>query len=196
MRSEQEDIFVFKSNTAFDDIRERHLKIHASTWWTRIWTIQEAPLPPTASVVYDAWSMSLEDMLTRGGSDLPTHMDRCCNKFSQQFPTLMRHQLDLQIAEYMSLGFHRHKLGRCGGKLFLNLCQDQYGHRQCHDPRDKVYGMLGLMDNCSGRIVPEYATSIASVFYRVTCKMLDGVRGGLRIFTGPYYGPSTNQWAS
>lgn len=83
-----------------------------------------------------------------------------------------------------------------GIALSLGLCHNHYGHRSCHNPRDKIYGMLGLIGNDSGEIVPDYFEPLQSVFHRATYELLAGPFGGLQNLRGFQYGPSSDKWAS
>ncbi|KAM0702385.1 hypothetical protein Q7P35_011295 [Cladosporium inversicolor] len=87
------------------------------------------------------------------------------------------------------------KLLKEGGSLSLDLCHKHYGHRKCQDPRDKIYGMLGLISHDSGEIVPDYSEPVQSVYYRATCELLAAPLGGLQSLGGFQYGPAPEKWA-
>jgi hypothetical protein len=192
--SEDEDTLVFEHATAFDGIWERSLKVSDSPWWTRVWTVQEALLPPLALLVYDTWSMSLQEVLDHGKSYF-THSSGCCANIHFQFPEEIMAALATQCVLYAQLHSDSRLLA-AGMALSLGLCHKHYGHRKCQDPRDKIYSMLGLIGNDSGEIVVDYAESLQSVSYRATCELLAKPLGGLQSLRGFQYGPSSDKWAS
>jgi hypothetical protein len=74
-----------------------------------------------------------------------------------------------------------------------------YGHRQCHNPRDKVYGLLALVGNISKVkfwLTPNYSRSEHHVFYDATRAMLYRDRSSLKCLTGAQYGAGEGKWAS
>jgi hypothetical protein len=192
--SAEEDTLVFEHGTAFDGLWKGHVKISDSPWWTRIWTVQEALLPPLALLVYDTWSMPFQEVLDHGRNYF-THSSGCCANVHFQFPEDIMAALATQCVLYAQLHSDS-KLLAAGLTLSLDLCHKHYGHRQCRDPRDKIYGMLGLIGNDSGEIVPDYSRSLQEVYYRATCELLARPFGGLQSLRGFQYGPSSDKWAS
>lgn len=69
-----------------------------------------------------------------------------------------------------------------------------YGFRACKDPRDKVYGLLGIVHDTS--FTPDYTHSIDEVFLHATLHMLCHERDTLSSLTGRSYGPAHGKWAS
>lgn len=50
----------------------------------------------------------------------------------------------------------------------------KYGHRQCYDPRDKVYGLLGLDQSGTIDITPDYNLSVAQAYHTVALGIIHG----------------------
>lgn len=192
--SEDGNSLVFEEGTAFDEMWKGHVKVCDSPWWTRIWTVQEALLPPLALLVYDTWSMSLQEVLDHGESYF-THISGCCAQVLLWFPETIMAALATQCVLYAQLQGDL-KLLVNGGVLSLDLCHNHYGHRSCQDPRDKIYGMLGLIANDSEEVVPDYSEPLQSVFYRATCEILTGPFETLQSLRGFQYGPAPDKWAS
>jgi len=185
----------FEPRAAFLNVWNRHMKIYQSLWWSRMWTVQEAVLPPKASIMYDTWSMLFEEFLDHGNKALTSHVKECCGEAFLLLPVRMRIEMILQVTKGDSL---RCDLGRLRREALLNLdsCLVNHGHRQCHDPRDKIYGMLGLINDESRKILPDYSASLASVFYHATSDLLEAPGGGLHSLIGVQHGPSVHKWAS
>jgi len=83
------------------------------------------------------------------------------------------------------------------GKLRRHDLQTQhvvYGFRACEDPRDKVYGLLGVIDHRF--FTPDYTLSKEEVFLQATYTMLCRKWGSLKSLTGPQYGPAPDKLAS
>jgi hypothetical protein len=194
-RSEVDGTYTIRDGNALELLWEKHLRVANSAWWTRVWTVQEILLPPTGKLTYDTWSISLEELLECG--TWPTsHLDlECCNSAIHSLARRFGADLITQLGGYLQLHIQRRPRADCGDADFYGY-HLLSGHRQCHDPRDKIYGLLGIMDK-SGGILPDYSASLASVFYQGTCSMMDYIYlGGFRCLTGPYYGPSGHKWAS
>ena len=192
--SEDGDSLVFEADTVFDGMWKGYVKVNESPWWTRIWTVQEALLPSLALLVYDTWSMTLQEVLDHGKSYF-THVSGCCAEVHLRFPETIMAALATQCVLYAQLQSDLELLAN-GAVLSLDLCHKHYGHRSCQDPRDKIYGMLGLIGNDSGEILPDYSEPLQLVFYRATRELLAGPFGGLQILRGFQYGPSSDKWAS
>lgn len=194
LHHEQEDTLVFENNTTFDGLWKRHLKVSKSPWWTRMWTVQETLLPPVALFMYDTWSMPLQELLDFGES-FATHSAECCAEALLRLPEQMMTVLSTQGMELHQLKVNSKTLAKFTHSS-LDICQAHYGHRQCLDPRDKIYGVLGLIGHWSGKIVPDYSASLQRILYRATRELLDEPQGGLQSLRGFQYGPAANKWAS
>jgi hypothetical protein len=74
-----------------------------------------------------------------------------------------------------------------------------YGVRQCHNPRDKVYGLLGIIGDITDLdiwLTPNYNVSEHEVFYDITKAMLYRDLHSLKCLTGAQCGPAKGKWAS
>jgi hypothetical protein len=138
--------------------------------------------------------MPLQEVLDHGKSYF-THSSGCCENIHFQFPEDIMAALATQCVLYAQLHCDSNLLS-VGTALSLDICHKHYGHRQCRDPQDKIYGMLGLIGNHSGEIVPDYSEPLQSVYYRAACELLAGPFGGLQSLRGFQYGPSSDKWAS
>lgn len=55
---------------AFQEILE-------STWWTRVWTLQESILAPRSTVYYGLWSMPFSNLVS-AVDNYAQHLGSCC----------------------------------------------------------------------------------------------------------------------
>jgi hypothetical protein len=156
-----------------------------------MWTIQEAVLPPKAVVMYDTWSMLFEDFLGHCYKDLETQQMGCCKEASQLIPVNVTNTIWTfhQVCKDLKCDLKELRQGR--KKVRLNSCFGAYGHRECSDPRDKVYGMLALI--YIGRIAPDYSASLASAFYWATRDLLNDEPRALQSLIGVQFGPSIHK---
>lgn len=136
------------------------------SWWTRIWTIQEAILPPRLRVMWGPLSMPWERMsaallsLTTGPVDAGLH--RFIYSPSNGLP------LAILIANFAWV--HNTKLtpGRALSLVFT------WRHRNATDPRDKAYAIMGL---CHKGDLPrtekcDYQLSVTRVYTNLTVDLI------------------------
>ncbi|KAI4909651.1 hypothetical protein J4E90_008350 [Alternaria incomplexa] len=186
---------VYTPDADFNMMCEGFLAIYRSPWWTRVWTVQEAILPKTGTLYFDTWTASLQ-MITECGLYYDQHAWKsCCNYAVSQMPLTMAIALKDFCTITRNLYYDRKRDE--GGDLKQYDLQTQhvvYGFRTCQDPRDKVYGLLGVVDDRF--FTPDYALSKEEVFFQATYKMLRRERGFLKSLTGPQYGPAPYKLAS
>jgi hypothetical protein len=133
-------------------------------WWTRIWALQEVVLASKATIIYSHVSVPW-DMLTDAVNKACMHDKFCCKNIMEQRPGLETYILTEYKAtiicdmEAMRLG-----LGSDAMTLFKIMAQSV--GRDATDPRDQVYGLLGLVTNWYKKppLVPDYKRTIQEIF--------------------------------
>jgi len=189
------DTAIYKPDGDFNLMCEGFLAVYRSPWWTRLWTVQEAILPGTGTLYFDTWTTSLQTV-TDCGLYYDQHAWKpCCNPPVSQMPITMINALKDFCTMTRSLHYDRKRDG--SGKLKRHDLQTQhvvYGFRACEDPRDKVYGLLGVIDDRF--FTPDYTLSKEEVFLQATYTMLCREQGFLKSLTGPQYGPAPGKLAS
>lgn len=192
------DRVVYKADEKFDTIIEAFIAVIESPWWSRMWTVQEAILPKKGLLTHDAWSTSLQT-IAECGINFFHHWTGCCQKAVSQLPL----KLKLTMQEFFGiLATLSDDRIRARARVVNEDVTDNdlrrrhvaYGFRACKDPRDKVYGLLGIVDDTS--LTPDYTHSIDEVFLRATLHMLCHERDILSSLTGRSYGPAHGKWAS
>ncbi|TFA98903.1 hypothetical protein CCMA1212_009374 [Trichoderma ghanense] len=131
------------------------------SWWNRIWTVQEAILPPKATIYW-------------GPCALPwSTLDKASDSFFNGSAPAIHAEfwsngciLDLQAA-LRGLGASR------GEELFQLLWRWRY--RRATDPRDKVYGLLGFRSDISLPSVRmcDYTVDVRTLYYNVTVDLIN-----------------------
>jgi hypothetical protein len=136
-------------------------------WWTRIWTIQEAILPPMATVLYGSFAVKWEvfEMAEKCASQ---HATTCCydifsmagkEKISSEFKTTIS-RFGIRVNSLKGLRTTRRESNT---DTILPLHRILWNHRdrEASEPRDLFYGLLGL----TGMMVPTLM-----VDYRLPCE--------------------------
>ncbi|PTB69293.1 HET-domain-containing protein [Trichoderma citrinoviride] len=131
------------------------------SWWSRIWTVQEAILPPTATVYW-------------GPCAIPwTILDKASESFFNGSAPAIHDEfwdngclLDLQAA-LRGLGASR------GEELLQMLWRWRY--RRATDPRDKVYGLLGFRSDIALPSVRrcDYTVDVRTLYQNVTVDLIN-----------------------
>ncbi|CAN9079626.1 unnamed protein product [Alternaria alternata] len=188
------DRVVYKADEKFDTIFEAFIAVIESPWWSRMWTVQEAILPKKGLLTHDIWSTSLQTIADCGMNYLH-HWTGCCQEAESQLPLKLRSTMIdfFRMLKVLSLD-RRDRLIGYATKDDLRRQHVSYGFRACKDPRDKVYGLFGIVDNTS--FMPNYTHSKDEVFLRATFHMLCHERDNLSSLTGRSYGPAHGKWAS
>ena len=151
--------------------RALELMMHAS-WWSRIWTVQEACLPPSACVLWGPLKIQWKTLTTAAQNlvqdTLPFSMD-----YGELFPN------DITSAFTPSI---------MGVQFALNWVRDgvplleriwRFRYRSATDPRDKIYGIKSLMgeESLPSIMSCDYSLDTATLFKRVTLDLLRDEKG-------------------
>ncbi|CAN9179786.1 unnamed protein product [Alternaria alternata] len=155
-----------------------------SPWWHRAWTVQEAVLPDQAVVICGSWrtpwqSFAMYEKVMR--HYVPNHADGCCRNAD----------LALSSSQAMSLNHVAHNtkmlLGsRCvapGFKTFSEV-SFAYMNRQCSNPLDKIYSLLGLPSLSKIELCPDYTKEVSEVYVEAFCKMVEEAEMSPRCLLG------------
>ena len=154
-------------------------------YFTRIWTQQELALAPETQVRCGAHSTAgyiIGDM-ARAMADYTLH--DVAPGFAGRLGTAAFMPHIVRVAEAFDLRIQSlagHRL-----QLFELLCET----RECEasDPRDKVFGTLGLASLPEPpQIVPDYRKSVVSVYRRVAMRFLETLEHPLDLFCCIGYG--------
>jgi hypothetical protein len=185
---------VYEANDEFEIMSEAFIAVAERAWWTRMWTVQEVILPKQGRFIYDTWSMSLQTFVD-ASKDQDQHFNICCTDAARRLPDKLYNILHgvMVTAILIYSGRIRDDYGNVL-RFSLQRQHVNYGDRACKDRRDKVYGLLGIINELF--LKPDYTRPIEEVFLRATCHMLSEDSSTLSSLTGPYYGPGPRKWAS
>jgi hypothetical protein len=137
------------------------------SWWSRIWTVQEAVIPREATIICGSfiipWSIGYHLLLSfieRRGRDMTSPPSKLAvAQLAQNALTLWTTLQGMKSLEDDRRGIHQ----------VLHMITGSALHpRRCTDPRDLLYGILSLVDMKTLRITPDYSKSIGVVFTELT----------------------------
>ncbi|KAH7310685.1 heterokaryon incompatibility protein-domain-containing protein [Stachybotrys elegans] len=135
-----------------------------SPWWTRVWTVQESTLPSAASLIYGPVSVDLS-LLVNSFESLASHMlaDCCSKNFSHSNPKMRSsiRKLGKEIKNIQLLRSSRQD----GSTVELWEALVRFRERHATDDRDKIYGVLGMINAWpSEPVIPNYRTTAEKVY--------------------------------
>lgn len=138
--------------------------ISKSSWWTRLWVVQEAVLPPEAVIVY-GWISIPWDLFMKVGSKSLNHFEGCCY---ETWRSLLSSEKDTfyKIRGHMSYLTHFHERDTKADNFHQLLWI--FRTRKASDPRDKIYGLLGLCGDPTDDLRPDYSLDTQEVYQRAT----------------------------
>ncbi|KAF7867484.1 uncharacterized protein EAF02_009675 [Botrytis sinoallii] len=129
------------------------IRLFENPWWDRMWTVQEALLGKDTLLISGRRSILQNDLSAIFTSQL-AHSKDGCNPRKSGFIT----------TSFMKMRFLReYRDGSASSSLegLLNV----FGERRCSDPRDKIYGLLGILATKEvDSIHPDYDIDIALLY--------------------------------
>ncbi|KAK0646928.1 heterokaryon incompatibility protein-domain-containing protein [Cercophora newfieldiana] len=148
------------------------LSLISQPWWSRIWTVQEAVLPSRSTVQYGSLQMGW-DVFAAAARNVRQHLAlKCCDV--NWSPRCRAHRPPIA-------SFHQKVsalVDRQSNPLPLENLLRSFRDRTATDPRDMVYGMLGLAhwETVQADIQPDYTLGVAETYASVVRKLvnLDG----------------------
>lgn len=140
-------------------------------WWSRIWTVQEAVL--ARRIIYQCGHRELPDSVMLSMSHnfrKHTTSVRCCTVKQGHF--LVSAHADLATAMNRVQDLDNFQEQARKGNLPFDEVASQFRTRNATDPRDKVYGLLGISQGVSTASI-DYSLSPVQVFDSTTREFLD-----------------------
>lgn len=133
------------------------------SWWTRTWTVQELTLPHTVELLCGpfviSWNLFQESIrcIVSHGS----HNSKCCYDFYLKNYVQGQHIFDetrfrLRVVQDLRA------TQVSGAKVDALALLDNFHNRRASDPRDKVYGILGLLSTTN--IVPDHNLDVRTAY--------------------------------
>jgi Heterokaryon incompatibility protein (HET) len=140
--------------------------------WRRVWVMQEIALCPKAIMVFGHLTMSwdvLSSILDHTGVPDRFHRPFSHQSFEYDVWDLFAQCQVIEHQRDAVRGLHR------GYNSDLLDVLSRFRETECTDPRDKIYGLLGLATNTFG-VQPDYHKSICEVYLDVARAYIDRTR--------------------
>ncbi|KZM24929.1 hypothetical protein ST47_g3927 [Ascochyta rabiei] len=172
-KSKESGEWGFQENPEYQQMFELFTDFTSKPWWTRLWCIQEIALSPAATVVLGKWRLPWATIV----SALQTHYHHastCCADASAVMP-----------AKYTYFSDHLLFLSQQSDLTELDSVFRAFRHKLCKDPRDKIYGLLGLLwKNRDINLRPDYNLPVGKVYLQATEAIISQSAGDLQFLTG------------
>lgn len=156
-------------------------KIMKRPYWNRIWVVQEAILPPNATVVCGSISVPWQ-MIVDAGYAFNRHSVKCCY---MEWANLTWRTVFVDFSFIVRVVNLARERRRKGSTVTLYWLLKQYFDREATDPRDKAYGVLGLVNSWGNEepLVPDYDISARELYEELTMRIVHET-GSLEILMG------------
>ena len=142
-------------------------------WWKRIWTVQEAAVASELTYICGHTLIPSEIMMKVAKSCL-RHMGKCCNPFAGGLWSL---DLETRMKKIMELEDLR-DVGRRPD--FLDVFQ-MNRYRDATNPRDMIYGLMGLTEGMDENII-RYEATVQATYEQSTLEIINKT-GKLDVFS-------------
>jgi hypothetical protein len=171
-----------------DEDRWYHLlRLFSRPWFTRLWVVQEIALARRVLVLYEDHSIAW-DLLDKVVPNLIASREILRVHFGPDIRPFIRELWDSNDLV---------NIRRVHKKLpILALLHDAAG-RKCTNPRDRIYGLLGVADSLVQRaIYPDYSTDVLSVYrnFSIHCLSAECSLNVLSCCTYETHGENHSQW--
>lgn len=137
--------------------------IFGSPWFDRLWTVQEIVLARKAILLYGSVCLPWETV-SKAWQNYSRHMRTCCTECVCGLDTFGYQTFYRICAKVLDLTNAKRNMER-GQDIVQPLLQ--FSGRRSSDPRDRLYGLLGLQTGPSRiMVVPDYRSSLRTIFSR------------------------------
>ncbi|KAH7240533.1 heterokaryon incompatibility protein-domain-containing protein [Fusarium solani] len=160
-----------------ESLRDSLISFFAAPWWTRVWTVQEYAL--AAKVIFQCGNRQMEgSVVLTAFRNLATHERKCCWAARRaadgnargflDYPSEANNGLTLFKATLRINNLNSIVNSEAFGVQDLLDATSLFRTRQCSDPRDRVFGLLGLhlKDDNLQRMLPTDYTIPTALLYR------------------------------
>lgn len=184
-RSAETGEWVFEDNLAYQKMYEVFSDFISRSWWERLWCVQELALCPEATVVLGKWKIPWAAVL-KARVNHCRHDIGCCAGIANQMPTKYTYFSDNMLS--VTQRFEQTDMDRVVRSL---------RHKLCKDPRDKIYGLLGLLwKNPKAKFYANYTLDPGTLYTQYTKKVIEQADGDLHFLTGSGFRPDYSDMPS
>ena len=144
------------------ELRRDFVNFFDRAWWSRLWTVQE--FKQGKSVQFQCGNRIISEAeINDLAAGLVWHSHRCCIGVRTGFAEYVTDKVSLYRAVNRLVDLYIAR-GTIESSDFLYMVASFRG-RQSSDPKDKIYGLLGLLDSdFAATIEPDYTHSVETVY--------------------------------
>ena len=174
---------VIETSHGYVEINTSIRKLLRVPWWQRLWTVQEFVL--AQQVVFQCGKRLLKlDTLKKFEASFVKHLTSCCKRVRYENNMDRLWYCFETVATLIETITTRKTPADFGLLQFMS----QFRNRESADPRDKVYGLLGLaFGEEVGFVEPDYTLSYEEVLQATVIASVN--RTGTLQFLSHVYGP-------
>lgn len=147
-------------------------------WWTRVWVVQEAILCVREVTAIYGEARAPIGLIEDSGAMLPRHYEKgeCCKGFWNDLPQRQREILNRFARQMYILEGMRDYWTHVRDDQLKTLTRflEQTRPRKSSDPRDKIYGLLGLIRDSANPtdLRPDYSRSSVDLYTDVAMRII------------------------
>ncbi|KAI0001387.1 heterokaryon incompatibility protein-domain-containing protein [Xylariaceae sp. FL0662B] len=173
-------------------------------WWSRMWTAQEAILPTETSIICGSVRIPWKTMVDAAENWDYHTTHGCCNPILKAmektlaYRTRGMHTSEIMtefVREVRSIEEIRNKRARRKEVPFLPVLR-HFGHRKASNPLDKVYALLGLVDQKSRPCSIAYDRSKRALNQELSIHFLKSPRNPFQALYGTSRSPDPQRHPS
>jgi len=160
--------FDMDTHVAWRDTASAIMLLFSRKYWTRVWILQEAVLAPSALIHFGRHMMSL-DLFFAAQEQLSNHYHTCCSPWGYEAMGMKYTAMTGVVEQFEILDELRglRSLAQSDGPVSLydtiNALTDK---GEATDPKDQIYGLLGISQGGPRPLSPNYAYDVAQVYTR------------------------------
>lgn len=141
-------------------------------WWERVWVVQETVLSRRVLVCFGSFQIDWGDfcweVMHISNPEMPDWTGE--RAYPRKYITSHDYPIPESMIERFDTLAHLRTLFHCDGSIGpLRTARTRMLNAACGDPRDKVYGVLGMIDQRQAKLIdPDYTRPWVEVFARAT----------------------------
>ncbi|CAI6341205.1 unnamed protein product [Periconia digitata] len=161
---------TLSSDAAFEGVLKALRSLVLNSWWSRIWTVQEAVLPPQLTIIWGPFCVAFVQVKMAAQNANRGYF----SKELRSFPHFWQFRVILHTFTTLVLGLEVAKTG----EEALSALQ-RWRYRDASEPLDKVYALLGLFPSAPFPSIHscDYESPVSTVYTRVTLDMIREEKG-------------------
>lgn len=151
--------------------------LFASPWWERVWTIQEMLLARELEFHCGHGVILTEEEVFGMPMEYTAHASNCCRDLddpeSTGYPYMtFKPTIERLMQPIRTMHNFRQRIREYNNKLPIEPLAIQFRYRKATDPRDKLYGLLGISEYPACPPPIDYRRPIADCYKAMACWMI------------------------